>query len=284
MTYANPEALVETDWLAEHLQDPTVAIIEVDEDTEAFAGGHIPGAIPLDWKTDLAAAPRRDFITAADLASLLASRGISDEQLIVLYGGNNNWFAAYAYWLFRYRGLDNVSLLNGGRIKWQLEDRPLTTMTTAPDGSSTFSPGEDRPSIRAFRDDVVARARDGGGALIDVRSPAEFSGEVLAPPHLPGEQPYVPGHVPGAANVPWSKAANEDGSFRSWTELADIYADAGIGPDQPVITYCRIGERSSHTWFVLTQLLGFPNVANYDGSWTEYGSLVDVPVALGSAA
>ena len=284
MTYANPEALVETDWLAEHLEDPAVAIIEVDEDTEAFEAGHIPGAVSLNWKTELSAVPRRDFIAGGDLASLLSSKGISDHQRIVLYGGNNNWFAAYAFWLFRYRGLDNVSLLNGGRIKWQLEERPLTTMKSAPDDSATFTVGKDQPAIRAFRDDVVARAHEGRGALIDVRSPAEFSGELLAPPHLPGEQPYVPGHVPGAANVPWSKAANEDGSFRSWTELADIYADAGIGPDQQVITYCRIGERSSHTWFVLTQLLGFPNVANYDGSWTEYGSLVDVPVALGSAA
>jgi thiosulfate/3-mercaptopyruvate sulfurtransferase len=284
MDYANPEALVETEWLAEHLGDPMVAIIEVDEDTTAFEGGHIPGAVALDWKTELAAAPRRDFISGADLAALLASKGVSDQQRLVLYGANNNWFAAYAYWLLRYRGLDNVSLLNGGRIKWQLEGRPFTTLTTAPDDTATFSKGKDRPAIRAFRELVVTRARDRGGALVDVRSPAEFSGEQLAPPHLPGEQPYVPGHIPGAANIPWSKAANEDGSFRTAGELADIYSEAGISPQQSVITYCRIGERSSHTWFVLTQLLGYPDVANYDGSWTEYGSLVDVPVALGPAA
>jgi thiosulfate/3-mercaptopyruvate sulfurtransferase len=284
MEYANPEALVETEWLAEHLGDPTVAIIEVDEDTEAFDGGHIPGAVALDWKTELAAAPRRDFISGADLAALLASKGISDEQRLVLYGANNNWFAAYAFWLLRYRGLDNVSLLNGGRIKWKLEDRPFTTLRTAPDELVTFSKGKDRPAVRAFRELVVTRARERGGALIDVRSPAEFSGELLAPPHLPGEQPYVPGHIPGAVNIPWSKTANEDGSFRSADELDAIYSEPGITPQQSVITYCRIGERSSHTWFVLTQLLGYPNVANYDGSWTEYGSLVDVPVALGPAA
>ncbi|MDP9495057.1 MAG: sulfurtransferase [Actinomycetota bacterium] len=282
MTYANPEALVETDWLADHLGDDGIAIIEVDEDTSAYALNHIPGAVSLNWKTELAAAPRRDFVDGSALASLLASKGVSNSQRIILYGGNNNWFAAYAYWLFRYRGFDNVSLLNGGRMKWELEGKATTTMTSVLT-PGTFTSNGDHPELRAFRDDVVARAEAGTGALVDVRSPAEFSGETLAPPHLPTEQPYVPGHVPGASNIPWSKAAKEDGSFKTTEELTRIYEEAGINPDQKVITYCRIGERSSHTWFVLTQLLGFPNVANYDGSWTEYGSLVNVPVALGPA-
>jgi thiosulfate/3-mercaptopyruvate sulfurtransferase len=284
MAYANPEALIETTWLAEHLDDREIAIIEVDEDTDAFDQGHIPGAVALNWKTDLQASPRRDFIDGRDLARLLASKGISDSQKIVLYGGNNNWFAAYAYWLFRYRGIDNVSLLDGGRMKWGLEGRALTQDDPPPSRFGLFGPGRDRPELRAFRDDVVNRATEGTGQLVDVRSPAEFSGETMAPPHLPAEQPYVAGHVPGAANVPWSKAANEDGSFKSTEELIDLYASVGIRPDADVITYCRIGERSSHTWFVLKELLGYESVRNYDGSWTEYGSLVGVPVELGSAA
>ena len=284
MTYANPMALVETDWLEERLTDRKIAIVEVDEDTEAFDAGHIPGAVAINWKTELQAAPRRDFIDGQALAGLLSAKGISESQRIILYGGNNNWFAAYAYWLFKYRGIDNVSLLDGGRMKWELEELELTKETANPTRAGLFGPGIDRPGLRALRNDVVSRAENGLGALVDVRSPAEFSGEIMAPPHLPSEQPYVAGHVPGAVNIPWSKAANEDGSFRSADELRALYEGAGISADHDVITYCRIGERSSHTWFVLSELLGFPDVRNYDGSWTEYGSLVDVPVETGVAA
>jgi thiosulfate/3-mercaptopyruvate sulfurtransferase len=202
----------------------------------------------------------------------------------MLYGGNNNWFAAYAYWLCKYRGIDNIKLLNGGRMKWELESRPLTKTTIeAPEGS--FSAGSDRPELRIFRDEVVAMTRDGkSGTMIDVRAPAEFTGEVMAPPHLPQEQPYVAGHVPGAKNIPWSQAANEDGTFKSASELRSLYEGSGVKANGQIVAYCRIGERSSHTWFVLHELLGFPNVRNYDGSWTEYGSLVGVPVETGSGS
>ncbi len=276
--YANPNALVTTVWLAEHLEDPAIAVVEVDEDTSAYHQGHIPGATALDWTVDLHAKPRRDFVAADELAAMLEKRGISSDQTIVLYGGNNNWFAAYAYWLCKYRGFDNVALLDGGRIKWELEERPLTSDEPSR-GQGSMKPGVERPELRAFRDELVALAHSGDATLIDVRSPAEFTGEVMAPPHLPQEQPYVPGHVPGAQNIPWSQAANEDGTFRSADELAELYGSAATGP---VVAYCRIGERSSHTWFVLYELLGNPEVRNYDGSWTEYGSLVGVPVELGA--
>lgn len=276
-TYARPEALVDTDWLEDHLDDLRGSIVEVDEDTSAYAAGHIPGAVSLDWKHELHASPQRDFVSASQLSDLLGSKGISNDQTIVLYGGNNNWFAAYAYWLCRLRGVHDVKLLNGGRTKWQLEQRPLTTDVPARP-AATFEPGAERPELRIFRDQVVARALDGGVTFVDVRSPDEFSGKLLAPAHLPQEQPYVAGHIPGANNVPWSKAANEDGTFKSADELRALYEAEGVSPNGEVIAYCRIGERSSHTWFVLSELLGYPNVRNYDGSWTEYGSLVGVPV------
>jgi thiosulfate/3-mercaptopyruvate sulfurtransferase len=278
--YANPAALADTDWLGSRLDDPTLAIIEVDEDTTAYDGAHIPSAVALNWTEDLRAAPRRDFVTAQQLASILGERGISDQQTIVLYGGNNNWFAAYAYWLLTLRGVTNVKLLNGGRTKWELEGRAMDT--AVPDRApATYRLGDPRPTLRAYRDDVLVL---NGTKLIDVRSTAEFAGEMLAPAHLPQEQSQVPGHIPGARNVPWAQAANEDGTFKSAEELRELYRQCGIGPDDDVVTYCRIGERSAHTWFVLTELLGFPRVRNYDGSWTEYGSLVDVPVAVGAAA
>ena len=280
-SYANPDALIATASLEDRLNDPALAIVEVDEDTSAYDGGHIPGATSLNWQTELHARPQRDFLSAPDLASLLAEKGISDDQTVVLYGGNNNWFAAYAYWLFRYRGIDNVKLLDGGRRKWELENRALTKETSTP-SRGTFTAGTERPQLRIFRDEVVAIAAAGGTAMVDVRSPAEFTGEVIAPPHLPQEQPYVPGHIPGATNIPWAQAANEDGTFRSAEELRSLYGGSGIGPDGRTVTYCRIGERAAHTWFVLTQLLGYDDVRNYDGSWTEYGSLVGVPVATGS--
>ena len=280
-SYSNPEAMVDSDYLAAHLDDPTIAIVEVDEDTSAFDSGHIPGAVSLNWETELHASPRRNFVSSGELADLFASKGISDDQTIVLYGGNNNWFAAYAYWLCKYRGIDNVKLLNGGRMKWELEGRTVTTATTTP-SKGRFAPGSDRPGLRVFRDEIAAMAAGGGTTMIDVRSPAEFSGEMMAPPHLPQEQPYVAGHVPGARNIPWSQAANEDGTFKSADELRSLYEGAGVRANGDIVAYCRIGERSSHTWFVLHELLGLPKVRNYDGSWTEYGSLVDVPVEVGT--
>ena len=278
-SYANPGSLIDTARLADHLTDPDIAIVEVDEDTTAYDKGHIPGSVALDWEHELRAMPRRDFVSADQLAALLGSRGITADQTIVLYGGNNNWFAAYAYWLFRMRGVEKIQLLDGGRKKWELESRTLDTERPARP-SRTFRMGTSRPGIRIFRDEVVARAIS-GAMMVDVRSPDEFTGKLLAPPHLPQEQPQVPGHIPGASNIPWSKAANEDGSFKSADDLRALYEGAKIMPNGEVVTYCRIGERSSHTWFVLTELLGYPNVRNYDGSWTEYGSLVNVPVELG---
>jgi thiosulfate/3-mercaptopyruvate sulfurtransferase len=276
-TYANPGALITTDELATRLDDPELAIVEVDEDTTAYEKGHIPGAIGLNWQLDLHARPRREFVSAAELAALLGARGVRDTQTIVLYGGNSNWFAAYAFWLLTLRGARRVRLLDGGRKKWELESRPMVTdVVTRP--ATAYKLGDQQPRLRVLRDDVLIKDK---ATLVDVRSPAEFSGEVLAPPHLPQEQPQVPGHIPGARNIPWSKAANEDGSFKSVDELRALYQGAGVLPDGEVITYCRIGERSAHTWFVLTELLGYPNVRNYDGSWTEYGSLVGVPVEVG---
>ena len=275
--YANPEVLVEIDWLADHLDDEDVVVIEVDEDTTAHDKGHIPGAITLNWKTELQDPLRRDFVSSEGLAKLLGDRGISEDDTVVLYSGNNNWFATYAYWLLKYRGVDNVKLLNGGRKKWELDSRELTQ--DAPNRSAaTLSIGAENPAIRTFRDDVLKRVESGEGAWVDVRAPEEFRGELLAPPHLPQEQAQVPGHIPGAANVTWSKTVNEDGRFKSPEELQALYADQGVTPDKDVVTYCRIGERSSHSWFVLRELLGFEKVTNYDGSWTEYGSMVGVPV------
>jgi thiosulfate/3-mercaptopyruvate sulfurtransferase len=274
--YANPKALVDTDWVEAHLDDPDVAIVEVDEDITAYEKGHIPNAISIDWENDLHDTPRREFISGERLAKLLGEKGIGNDHTIVLYSGNNNWFAAYAYWLFKYRGVDDVVLLNGGRKKWELESRLLSQDVPART-PATFQIGEERPELRIFRDDVVRRVQE-GGAWVDVRSPEEFRGELLAPPHLPQEQAQVPGHIPGAANVTWSKTVNEDGTFKTTEELRELYEAEGITPDKDVVTYCRIGERSSHSWFVLRELLGFENVRNYDGSWTEYGSLVGVPI------
>jgi thiosulfate/3-mercaptopyruvate sulfurtransferase len=259
------------------LSDPGLAIVEVDEDMTPFETSHIPGAIPIDWKAELHALPRRDFVSAEQLAALLGSKGVSDGQTIILYGGNNNWFAAYAYWLLRLRGIEDVRLLDGGRKKWELEDRPLTG-EARPRPAATFRIGSPRPELRITRDEVLHLIQDGGATFVDVRSPEEFSGEKLAPPHLPQEQPYVGGHIPAARNIPWARAANEDGSFKSAIELLELYGSAGVKPNGEIVAYCRIGERAAHTWFVLSELLGYPRVRNYDGSWTEYGSLVDVPV------
>lgn len=275
--------LMSTDDLAARLDDPTIAIVEVDEDASAYQTGHIRGAVSLDWENELHDLPRRDFVSAEQLGALLGGKGISSDQTVVLYGGNNNWFAAYAYWLCKLRGIDNVTLLDGGRMKWELEDRPLTAERPAVKPTE-FATGAEQPELRAFRDQVIALAERGDGTLVDVRSPGEFSGEVLAPPHLPQEQPYVAGHIPGAKNIPWAQAANEDGTFKPVDELRSLYESKGITSKDTVIAYCRIGERSSHTWFVLSQLLGYPDVKNFDGSWTEYGSLVGVPVEVGAGS
>jgi thiosulfate/3-mercaptopyruvate sulfurtransferase len=272
------EVLVSTDWVAEHADDPAYRLVEVDEDTEAYAGGHIAGAIAWHWKEDLHAAPRREFLDQEALTALLARSGVGPETTVVLYGGNNNWFATYAYWLLRYLGFDRVRLVDGGRKKWEAEGRPLVTEVPTPAPAAPGALAPVRAELRAYRDEVLAHIGAPGGSMVDVRSPGEYSGEVMAPPHLPQEQAQVPGHIPGAANVPWSSAAREDGSFKSDEELSALYAGVGVTPDTDVIAYCRIGERSSHTWFVLHEILGYERVRNYDGSWTEYGSLVGVPV------
>jgi thiosulfate/3-mercaptopyruvate sulfurtransferase len=272
--YANPYALVETDWLAEHLDDPAVKVIEVDEDVMAYEKGHIPGAIRWQWFSDLHNPVRRDLVDQEGLEQLLSRSGVSADDTVVLYGGNNNWFATYGYWLLKYLGFENVKLLNGGRQKWELESRELTA--EVPQLKETSHP-INRPvrlELRALRDEVLQSL--GRATFVDVRSPEEYRGEKLAPDHLPQEAAQVPGHIPGAANITWSKAANEDGTFKSADELREIYAD--VDPSSKVVTYCRIGERSSHTWFVLRELLGYGQVKNYDGSWTEYGSLVGAPV------
>ena len=276
MPYANPDALVTTDWLAERLGDPSIRPIEVDEDTTLYAAGHVPGAVGWDWTNDLQHSTQRDYQDKAGLGSLLGQAGVGPGTTVVLYGGNNNWFAAYAYWLLKYRGFDAVKLLNGGRKKWELEGRELTDVPTEVAATECEITGPDRPELRALRDHVLASV--GAATFVDVRSPEEFTGEKLAPDHLPQEQPYVGGHVPGALNIPWVKAANDDGTFKSEGDLRELYAGVGDGE---IIAYCRIGERSSHTWFVLQELLGYSGVRNYDGSWTEYGSMVAVPVERG---
>jgi thiosulfate/3-mercaptopyruvate sulfurtransferase len=277
--YARPETLVETDWLEEHLTDPGIRIVEVDEDTTAYEKGHIAGAVGWNWSTDLHASVGRDFVDQEGLSALLGQAGVGPDTTVILYGGNNNWFAAYAYWLLKYLGFDNVKLLNGGRKKWELESRATTQDAPEIQATDFAIQGAVRPELRAFRDEVLAKL--GQAAFVDVRSPEEYRGEKLAPDHLPQEQAQVPGHIPGAANITWSKAAADDGSFRSADELRELYGAAGITGDGETIAYCRIGERSSHTWFVLTELLGFDGVKNYDGSWTEYGSLVGAPVEKG---
>jgi thiosulfate/3-mercaptopyruvate sulfurtransferase len=270
--------LVSAQWVEDHLTDPNVVVVEVDEDTTAYDKGHIAGSVKLDWKNDLQDNVRRDFVGKQQFEALLSERGISNENTVVLYGGNNNWFAAYAYWYFKLYGHADVRLLDGGRKKWELDSRALTE--DVPERQPTTYGAKDPDlAIRAFRDEVVDAI--GHRNLVDVRSPDEYAGRLLAPAHLPQEVAQRAGHIPTALNVPWSKAANEDGTFRSDDELREIYGDAGVEFDKDTIAYCRIGERSSHTWFVLHELLGQTNVKNYDGSWTEYGSLVGVPIVLG---
>jgi thiosulfate/3-mercaptopyruvate sulfurtransferase len=273
------DVLVAADWVQDHIDDPGVVLVKVDEDTTAYDKGHIKGAVKLDWRKDLQDPVRRDFVDKAGFERLLSGRGISGDDTVILYGGNNNWFAAYAYWYFKIYGHDNVKLLDGGRKKWELDSRDMVTDVPSRPATSYRASEQDR-SIRAFRDDVIAAI--GNLNLVDVRSPDEFSGRLLAPAHLPQEQAQRGGHVPTAKNVPWSKAAEEDGTFKSDQALTELYRDeAGLDFGKDTIAYCRIGERSAHTWFVLHELLDQPNVRNYDGSWTEYGSLVGVPIELG---
>ena len=272
------DVLVDADWVEAHKGDPGVVLVEVDEDTSAYDKGHIRGAVKIDWKQDLQDPVRRDFVDRAGFEALLSERGISNSDTVILYGGNNNWFAAYAYWYFRLYGHQNVKLLDGGRKRWELDSREL--VTEVPHRAATsYTAQEQDTSIRAFRDEVVSAI--GNLNLIDVRSPDEFAGRLLAPAHLPQEQAQRGGHVPTARNVPWSKAAEDDGAFKSDDALRTLYGDAGVDFGKDTIAYCRIGERSAHTWFVMHELLGQPNVKNYDGSWTEYGSLVGVPIKLG---
>ncbi|MFG1714083.1 sulfurtransferase [Micromonospora sp. NPDC049203] len=271
-------ALVSAEWAEKNLGAPGVVFVEVDEDTSAYDTGHIAGAVKLDWRTDLQDQVRRDFVNKTQFEALLSDRGIANDDTVILYGGNNNWFAAYAYWYFKLYGHRDVKLLDGGRKKWELDARPLVT-DAVERPKTQYVAQEPDTSIRAFRDEVVDAI--GTKNLVDVRSPDEFAGRLLAPAHLPQEQAQRAGHIPTAISVPWSKAANEDGTFKSDDELRKIYADAGLDDGKETIAYCRIGERSSHSWFVLQELLGHRNVKNYDGSWTEYGSLVGVPVALG---
>ena len=272
------DVLVDADWVEAHGSNPGVVLVEVDEDTSAYDKGHIRNAVKIDWKADLQDPVRRDFVDKAGFEALLSERGISNDDTVVLYGGNNNWFAAYAYWYFRLYGHRGVKLLDGGRKKWELESREL--VTDVPQRAKTsYQAREQDSSIRAFRDEVISAI--GEDNLVDVRSPDEFSGRLLAPAHLPQEQAQRGGHIPTAKNIPWSKAAEEDGTFRSDDALRTLYGDAGVDFSRDTIAYCRIGERSAHTWFVLHELLGQPNVKNYDGSWTEYGSLVGVPIEVG---
>ncbi|HEU0130838.1 MAG TPA: sulfurtransferase [Mycobacteriales bacterium] len=269
------DVLVTADEAEGLVGQPGVVFVEVDEDVSAYDKGHIAGAVRLDWKTELQDQVKRDFVDKAQFEALLSEKGIANDDTVVLYGGNNNWFAAYAYWYFKLYGHQDVKLLDGGRKKWELDSRPLTTdVEQRP--RTQYTAREQDLSIRAFRDEVVDAI--GTKNLVDVRSPDEFSGKLLAPAHLPQEQSQRAGHIPSAANIPWSQAANEDGTFKSDDELRTLYSGKGVTEDKPTIAYCRIGERSSHTWFVLRELLGYTDVKNYDGSWTEYGSLVGVPI------
>lgn len=276
-SYAHPESIVSTDWVAEHGSDANVRLVEVDVDTSAYDQGHIAGAVGWNWTTELQDTLQRDIISKPQMEQLLGNSGIGNDTTVILYGDNNNWFAAWAFWQMQLYGHSNVKLMNGGRAKWEAEGKALTTdpPTLSP---VNYTASEPDSSIRALREDVLAAVNASSHSLVDVRAPAEFSGELLAPANLPQEGSQRGGHIPGAANIPWASAVAEDGTFKSADELQSIYGGKGIDGSTPTIAYCRIGERSSHTWFVLTQLLGLDNVRNYDGSWTEYGSIVRAPI------
>ncbi len=275
-TLTDKKVLVTTDWAADHLTDEGVRFVEVDVNTRSYDSGHITGAVGWNWKKELQDQLRRTIASKEDFEKLLQKSGIDEDTTVVLYGDNNNWFAAWAYWLLKYYGFDDVRILDGGRKKWEAEGRELTTDVPEYD-STDYTVGDVKGEYRAFRDDIKERLNADDFGLVDVRSPDEFTGKILAPPGL-DELSQRAGHIPGASNIPWSKAVNEDGTFKSKEELTKIYADEGITPDKEIIAYCRIGERSAHSWFVLNELLDFPTVRNYDGSWTEWGNLIDAPI------
>ncbi|MGQ0600873.1 MAG: sulfurtransferase [Anaerolineales bacterium] len=275
--YAHPEVLVETQWVADHLHDPKVRLVEVDVDTTAYDSGHIPGASGWNWKKDTQQPIRRDIPDKAGVEELLGRSDIANDTTVILYGDNNNWFATYAFWLLKLYGHADARMMNGGRKKWLDEGRPLTT--EAPTlARTTYRAKDPDAKLRALRSLVLDSLGKAGHGLVDVRSPKEFSGELLAPENLPQEGAQRGGHIPGARNIPWGQAVREDGTFKSAADLSALYGGQGLTPDKEIIAYCRIGERSSHTWYVLKYLLGYPNVRNYDGSWTEWGSSIGVPV------
>jgi thiosulfate/3-mercaptopyruvate sulfurtransferase len=275
--YAHPEVLVDTGWVADHSNDSKVKVIEVDVDTSAYDTGHIKGAVGLDWRKDLQARPIRDLLPKEEFEKLLSSKGVSSDDTVIAYGDNNNWFAAWFVWNLKYYGHKDARLINGGRKKWQDEGRELVQDAPAT-RPSTYKASQPDRSIRALRDEVKAELGKAGVVLVDVRSPKEFSGELLAPENLPQEGAQRGGHIPGAKNIPWAQAVAEDGTFKPVDQLRELYESKGVTSDKAVIAYCRIGERSSHSWFVLHYLLGYPNVRNYDGSWTEWGSLIGAPI------
>jgi thiosulfate/3-mercaptopyruvate sulfurtransferase len=276
--YAHPEVLVDTDWVAQNLNDPQVRLVESNEDVLLYDTGHIPGAIKLDWLGELNDPLARDYIDRARFEELLASKGISNDTTVVFYGDKNNWWATYAFWVFKLFGHQDARILNGGRAKWAAEGRELTKDVPSYPRGNYSAPERDDKTIRAFRDQVREHIRQEGAALVDVRSPDEYTGKKLHMPEYPQEGALRGGHIPQAKNIPWAKAANEDATFKSVEALRELYEGQGITPDKDVIAYCRIGERSSHTWFVLTYLLGYPQVRNYDGSWTEWGNSVGLPI------
>ena len=276
--YAHPDVLVSTDWVAQHLDDPNVKLVEVDVDTEAYDQGHIKGAVAWNWTTQLNENVQRDILSQANFEKLLSESGVKAEDTLILYGDNNNWFAAFAFWQAKLNGHKDVRLMNGGRKKWiEVENRETTTDKPSVAATSYKVSQRDEAAVRSLQPDVRKFMDQKAGSLVDVRSPAEFTGEIIPPPGLL-ETAQRGGHIPGAANIPWSKAVNDDGTFKSADELAALYGGAGVTKDKPTIAYCRIGERSSHTWFVLKYLLGYPEVRNYDGSWTEWGSMVGQPI------
>jgi thiosulfate/3-mercaptopyruvate sulfurtransferase len=284
--YAHPEVLVSTAWVEQHLADEGIRVLEVDEDVLLYEQGHVQGASKLDWHTELQRPDVRDFVDAAGFAELMEAKGVSNDSTVVLYGDKSNWWAAYAFWFLKYNGHADVRLMDGGRKKWTREKRPLSTEVADPERGRYRVPYRDA-SIRAFASDVlrqIVAVKDGSGALVDVRSPQEYTGEKLHMPEYPQEGALRGGHVPGAQSIPWAKAVDEDDTFKDAEALRHLYGSHGVTPDKDVVAYCRIAERSSHTWFVLKYLLGYPNVRNYDGSWTEWGNMVGVPIKQGEAA
>ena len=275
--YARPESIVETEWVYEHLDDPSVRLVEVDVDTNVFDHGHISGAVGWNWQSQLQQGMVRDLIDKEGMQKLLSDSGISNSTTVILYGDNNNWFACWAFWQLKYYGHQDVRIMNGGRIKWELEGKPFVETKTEVD-SVPYLAKEPDESLRAYRDQILKALSESVISLVDVRSPDEYTGLLFAPENVPQEGSQRAGHIPGAKNIPWAQATDSDGTFKSYAELLELYKENGITGEGNTVTYCRIGERSSHTWFVLTQLLGYSNVSNYDGSWTEWGSIVGAPI------